>query len=182
MIIVQITFIIFFKVLLRTREMHFEEPWLKFFAKRRLLSLRYRKGSNNYSLVFSPKKTSKRSAAPAPRLQFQESWQKNSRQKSNNFAQRPKNLSRVIHSEDTFKNCSVEHRECGFDIAASNFCLIVQTFLLQVRKWIEKQFFYKFPPLIFFCNIRLLLCHPDFFQQTKELLKLQNRWTRITLF
>ena len=66
----------FLKVLLRTREMHFEEPWQKFFAIRRLLSLRYRKRSNNYSLVFSPEKTLKRSAATAPRLQFQESWQK----------------------------------------------------------------------------------------------------------
>ena len=46
----------FLKVLLRTREMHFEEPWQKFFAIRRLLSLRYRKRSNNYSLVFSPEK------------------------------------------------------------------------------------------------------------------------------
>ena len=85
----------FLKVLLRTREMHFEEPWQKFFAIRRLLSLRYRKRSNNYSLVFSPEKTLKRSDATAPRLQFQESWQKNSGQKFNNFAERQKTLSRI---------------------------------------------------------------------------------------
>ena len=68
-----------------------------------------------------------------------------------------------VQSKETFKKCSVEQRESGFDNAASIFCLIVQTFLLQVRKWVKKQFFYKFLPPSFFCNIRLFLWHPDFF-------------------
>ena len=50
---------------------HFNEPYQRFFfAIKRLLSLRYRKRSNNYSLVFSPEKTLTSSAAPAPTLQF----------------------------------------------------------------------------------------------------------------
>ena len=50
---------------------HFNEPYQRFFfAIRRLLSIRYRKRSNNYSLVVSPEKTLKSSAAPAPRLHF----------------------------------------------------------------------------------------------------------------
>ena len=82
---------------------HFNEPYQRFFfAIRRLLSIRFRKRSKNYSLVFSPEKTLKRTAAPARRLQFQESWQKNSRQKSNNFAQRPKSLSRVSSIQRNF--------------------------------------------------------------------------------
>ena len=62
----------------------------KFFAKRRLLSLRDRKRWNNYS---SLQKTSKPSAAPVG-CSF-EKLSKNSRQKSNKIAQRPNNLSKV---------------------------------------------------------------------------------------
>ena len=95
----------------------------------------------------------------------------------------PKTLAEFLHSEETFKNCSVEHRGSGFDNAASIFCLIVQTFCSKSESELKNNFSTNFFPLIFFCIIRLFLWHPDFFcQQTEKLVKIQNRWTKITLF
>ena len=64
MIIVKNFWSLFLKVLLRTRKINFSNPakFHKFFAKRRLFSLREQKRSNSYSSL--QKKTSKRSAAP----------------------------------------------------------------------------------------------------------------------
>ena len=129
--------------------MHFKEPCQKFFAIRRLLSLRFRKRSNNYSLVFSPEKTLKSSAAPSHRLQFYEIWQKNHAKSPIISPNDQKTWADFLHSEETFENCSVEHRESGFDNAASNFCLIVQTFCSKSESELKNIFSTIFFPQFF---------------------------------
>ena len=61
-----------------------------------------------------------------------------------------KTWAKFLHSRETSQNCSSEHIESCFDNPAIIFSLIVQTFLLEVRRCFKKQFFYKFFPPSFF--------------------------------
>ena len=90
-------------------------------------------------LLFSPKKTSKRSAAPLG-CSFKK-FDKKSRRKSKKFAQRPKNLSKVSSLQRNLLELLPEHFDCSFDKLASVSWLIVQTLLLEVRKWFKKPTF-----------------------------------------
>ena len=81
----------FLKILLRTREMPFWQPFHKFFGNSWILSLRDRKRSNNY---FSFQKNLQ-TFPWTRRLQFWQRCQIFWHQKWNNFAQRQKNLSKA---------------------------------------------------------------------------------------
>ena len=81
----------FFKILLRTREMPFWQPFQQFLAKSWILSLRDRKSSDDYFSLQKNLQTFRWTR----RLQFWQSCQIFWHQKWNNFAQRPKSLSKA---------------------------------------------------------------------------------------
>ena len=145
MIIEKITLIIFLKVLLRTREMQFGNlP--KFFAKIWLLSLRDQKRSKNYYSLQKSLKTFRCTR----RLQFWEIWQNIHAKSSIISLNDQKPWAKFLHSKETSQKCSSEHFEWNFDNHASTFCLIVQTFLLEIRKWFKKTIFPQFFSANFF--------------------------------
>ena len=114
----------FLKVLLRTREKSFWQPFQKFF-------------SNSWILWFSDRKRSNNSISLQKNLQmfrwtrrlpfFLTNLPNFSRQKSNNLAQR--GLNPFLHSKETSRSCPSEDVERSFDNLAwiflfngSNFC------------------------------------------------------------
>ena len=131
----------------------------KFFAKIWLLSLRDQKRSKNYYSLQKSLKTFRCTR----RLQFWEIWQNIHAKSSIISLNDQKPWAKFLHSKETSQKCSSEHFEWNFDNHASIFCLIVQTFLLEVRRSFKKQFFNKFFPPTFFCISILFLWHPDYF-------------------
>ena len=81
----------FFKILLRTREMPFWQPFHKFFAKSWILSLRDRERSKNYFSLQKNLQTFRWTR----RLQFWQRYQTFWHQKWNNFAQQTKSFSKA---------------------------------------------------------------------------------------
>ena len=87
---------------------------------------------NNQTITLLSKKT--QNVRCTHRLQLWEIWQKSSSPNSNNFAQRPKTLSRISSFQRNVLKCSSEHFESSFDNPASIFSLFVQIFLLEVQR------------------------------------------------
>ena len=112
----------------------------KFFAKIWLLSLMEQKRSENYSSLQKSLKTFRCNR----RLQFWEIWQ-NIHAKSSIISLNDQNpWAKFLHSKEMSQKCSSEHFEWNFDNHASIFCLIVQTFLLEIRKGFKKTIFPQF--------------------------------------
>ena len=159
--------------------MPFWQPFHKFFTKSWILSLRDRKRPNNYFSLQKKLQTFRWTR----RLQFWQSCQTFWHQKWNNFAQRPKSLSKASSFQRNVLKCSSEHFERSFENSSNFLHLIVQNSLLEIQKLIKKTFFLQIFPSNFFCISRSFLCHHDFFcQKPKKMLKLQNRWTNISFY
>ena len=132
-------------------------------------------------LLFSSKKTSKRSAAPLG-CSFKK-FDKKSRRKSKKFAQRPKNLSKVSSLQRNLLELLLEHFDCSFDKLASVSWLIVQTLLLEVRKWFKKPIFHNFFLLIVFSV--LMGCFfdtPTFLSNDKKIAQTLKQMNKYNFF
>ena len=110
----------------------------------------FRSETENVQTITLPsKKTSKPSAGPVG-CSFEKNCLKNHAKSPINSLNDQKRWAKFFHSRETSKNCSSEHFGSSFDNPESIFCLFVQTFLLEVRRYFKKRFFYKFLPPIFF--------------------------------
>ena len=139
---------------------------------------------NDQTITFLSKKNLKTSHCTRS-LQFWKNCQKNSRQKSNIFAQRPKNLSKISSFQGNVLKLFLwtpEHFESSFDNPARFFCLLVQTFLVEFRKWFTKTIFLQIFSSFFRISRLLFDTLPFLCQKTNKLLKHQNRWTIKTFF
>ena len=125
----------------------------------------FRSETENAPTITFPSKKNIQTFRWTRRLQFWQSCQTFWHQKWNNFAQRPKSLSKASSFQRNVLKCSSEHFERSFEKSANFLHLIVQISLLEVQKLIKKTIFLQSSPPIFFCISRLFLWHPDFFCQ-----------------
>ena len=126
--------------------MPFWQPFQQFLAKSWILSLRDRERSNNY---FPSKKIFKRSAGHVG-CNFDKVIKLFDTKNGIISLNKQKALAKLLLSKETSLNCTSEHVERSFDNPASIFCVIVQIFLLEVRRWIKKTIFLQiFPPIFF---------------------------------
>ena len=113
-------------------------------------------------LLFFPKKTSKRSVYPVG-CTFEKFWQKIHIKSPIIPLEFQKIWAKFLHSKEASQNCSSEHFESSFQSPAGIICLILQNFLLGVRKWFKKINFSTNFFLLFFRISRLFPWYPDFF-------------------
>ena len=87
---------------------------------------------------------------------------------------------KFLHSKEASENCSAEHVERSFDNPASFIQPIIQTSLLEVRKWFEKTIFLQiFSSNFFSVLVGRFFDTLIFWFKDRKMLKLQYRWTII---
>ena len=124
-------------------------------------------------LIFSPKNF--KTFRCTHRLQLWEVWQKVHAKNPIISLNEQKTWAKFLHSRETSRNCSSEHFESSFDNPASNFNLIVQTFLLEVRRYFKKRFFYKFFPPIFSVLVGRFFATMTFLSKTKKIAQIPKQ-------
>ena len=122
---------------------------------------------NDQTIALLSKKTSKRSVSPVS-CTFEKFWQKIHTKSPTLSLNDQKTWAKFLHSRETPQNCSCEHFESSSDILASIFSIIVQNFLLRIRKWFKKTIFLQTFSSIFFRISRLFPWYPDFFVKNKQ--------------